>query len=79
MWRDALGTKASAPYLNHLCCGGGARVQQLRFCPYDDVLAVGHSRGISSLLVRATCQFSFPVRICFPPEHNKSTELAARR
>lgn len=52
VWRDALATKAAAPYLNHLVSGGGERVENLRFCPYDDVLAVGHSGGIASLLVR---------------------------
>lgn len=75
VWRDALSTKASAPYLNHQCCGGGSRVQSLRFCPYDDVLAVGHAKGISSLLVRLV---SFPVDDC-GIFFQECTGLAARR
>jgi len=52
VWRDALGAKAHSPYLSHLVQGGGTAVHTARFCPYDDVLGVGHSGGVSSLLVR---------------------------
>ena len=52
VWRDCLAAKAAAPYLNHLVGGGACPVSSLRFCPYDDVLAVGHARGITSMLAR---------------------------
>ena len=52
VWKDALSVKASAPYLNHLLAGGGTSAVSARFCPYDDALGVGHTRGICSLLVR---------------------------
>lgn len=49
VWQDALETKAPAPYLNHTLPGG--TLQQFQFCPYEDVLAVAHSGGVSTLLV----------------------------
>ena len=73
IWRDGLAVKAAAPYLNHTCCGGGIAVGSLKFCPYDDVLAVGHSEGVTSmlarprysLLVRPALWFSHPFgRLC---------------
>jgi BING4CT (NUC141) domain len=53
VWQGALSEKAKAPYLNHLVAQGGQAVQAARFCPYDDVLGVGHAGGFSSLLVRS--------------------------
>lgn len=53
VWAGALGEKAKSPYLNHLVAGGGCAVAAARFCPYDDVLGVGHAAGFASLLVRA--------------------------
>ncbi len=49
VWKDALSTKADAPYLNHHVLGGALR--DVQFCPFEDVLGVGHSGGVSTLLV----------------------------
>ncbi|KAJ3005046.1 UNVERIFIED_CONTAM: Small subunit (SSU) processome component [Siphonaria sp. JEL0065] len=50
IWKDAFkGEKQKAPYLTHLI--PGSNVSSLQFCPYDDVLAVGHAGGISSMIV----------------------------
>jgi len=52
IWKDALASKASAPYMNHLVAG--AVVEDFQFVPFDDVLGIGHSRGFSSILVPGT-------------------------
>ena len=44
VWQDALAAKASAPYLVHEPAGGP--LQQLVFCPYEDVLAAGTSGAL---------------------------------
>jgi len=49
VWKDALQTKASAPYMNHQQSSG--HIRQIRFCPYEDVVGIGHEGGFSSILV----------------------------
>ena len=49
VWKDALSSKAEAPYLNHEVQGS---LRNLAFCPYEDVLAAGHSEGISTVRCR---------------------------
>lgn len=39
VWQDALARKAVSPYLVHNLETG--HVEQLAFCPYEDVLACG--------------------------------------
>lgn len=49
VWKDCLGVKARAPYLHHHESGLVANC--VRFCPFDDILGIGSSRGFSSILV----------------------------
>ncbi|GAB4820586.1 hypothetical protein N2152v2_007632 [Parachlorella kessleri] len=49
VWKDALSTKAQSPYMTHRLLNG--TLQDLHFCPYEDVLLTGHSGGVSSMLV----------------------------
>ncbi len=37
------------PYMSHLI--PSSEVTSLEFCPFEDVLGVGHSKGFSSLLI----------------------------
>lgn len=49
VWKDALVTKASAPYMRHTV--PGQAIASVRFRPFEDVLGVGHSAGVQTLLV----------------------------
>ncbi|RHZ66991.1 hypothetical protein Glove_303g85 [Diversispora epigaea] len=49
VWKDAFKTKQKSPYMNHL--QEGTQIQDINFCPYEDVLGIGHSNGISSILI----------------------------
>eukprot|EP00940_MAST-03C_sp_MAST-3C-sp2_P002347 g2347.t1 len=49
IWKDIFRTKQKMPYMRHFM--PGCAVANLRYRPYEDVLAVGHSKGMSSMLV----------------------------
>ncbi|KAL7424577.1 putative U3 small nucleolar RNA-associated protein 7 [Cryptotrichosporon argae] len=51
------GQSSKTPYLTLPLPGLAARAA--RFCPFDDVLAVGHERGVSSLLVPGAGEANF--------------------
>lgn len=48
VWKDALATKASAPYLRHTVPGHA--VEALRFRPYEDLLGIGHVSGFTTMV-----------------------------
>jgi U3 small nucleolar RNA-associated protein 7 len=49
-WNGALAAKQRSPYLvDH--DRAGRRIESLAFCPHDDVLALGSSGGVRSLLI----------------------------
>jgi len=70
IWRDALTTKQQKPYLKHHFVNG-SQVQNLAFCPYEDVLAIGHSTGISSILVPGSGEPNFDTFVANPFETAK--------
>lgn len=57
VWKDGIRSKANAPYLNEL--KGGYTLHSARFCPYEDVLGVGHSKGFTSMLVPGAGEANF--------------------
>lgn len=51
IWRGLFSaSKPSAPYMK-FGLGYGNIAERVRFCPFEDVLGVGHSKGFSSLLI----------------------------
>ena len=49
-WRpEALHTKMKEPYMKHQLSGKG--VESLRFRPFEDVCGIGHTLGISSIVI----------------------------
>ena len=64
IWKDAFSLHAEEssggtvkPYLTHNHTGH--LIEHLEFCPFEDVLAVGSNRGVSSLLVPGAGEANF--------------------
>ena len=75
VWKDAISTKASEPYLAHASgstspCGRAA-VSRVRFRPYEDVLGIGHERGYESIVVPGSGAASYDTAVDNPFEHSK--------
>ena len=52
IWKDVLtrsGEKVSAPYMNHIL--PGHQVETVRFCPFEDILGIGSTKGFDSMIV----------------------------
>ena len=64
VWKDTLrsspddySTTSKSPYMEHAI--PGCPVTNVRFCPFDDILGVGHSKGLSSLIVPGSGEANF--------------------
>lgn len=49
IWKDMHLSKQVSPYMSHLV--EGTRIESCRFAPFEDVLGLGHTKGMTSLLV----------------------------
>ncbi|KAG5460374.1 MAG: WD40-repeat-containing domain protein [Olpidium bornovanus] len=49
VWKEPFRTKQLSPYMSHL--QPGTRVEDMHFCPFEDVLGFGHSSGVSTIVV----------------------------
>ena len=60
VWKEAFGSKQSLPYMEHELAGSANSVQ---FCPYEDVLGIGHEYGFSSIVVPGVLLTCYDVSI----------------
>lgn len=74
VWKDALASKADAPYMTHTIASGHLR--DFHFCPYEDVLAIGHSGGVSSMLVPGAGEPNFDSFVANPYQTKKQRQQA---
>lgn len=73
IWRDALLTKQSKPYMTHRLPKGW-QVNDVSFCPYEDTLGIGHTGGISSILVPGSGEANFDTLVANPFETVKQRQ-----
>ncbi|KAK9477142.1 WD40-repeat-containing domain protein [Lipomyces japonicus] len=57
VWKDAFKTKQKSPYMTHL--NPGSTINDIRFCPFDDLLGLGHDEGFTSLIVPGAGEANF--------------------
>jgi U3 small nucleolar RNA-associated protein 7 len=69
IWKDPFVTKQQAPYMVH--CFEGSSIEKIEFCPYEDILGVGHSEGFCSLLVPGVGEPNFDSLEANPYESKK--------
>ncbi|KAJ3170424.1 Small subunit (SSU) processome component [Irineochytrium annulatum] len=74
IWKDALREKAKSPYMTHL--QPSCVVNQVRFVPFDDVLGVGHSGGMSSVVVPGSGEPNYDALEANPYQTGKQRKTA---
>jgi len=75
IWKDALRERQKTPYMEHTV--PKARVHDLHFVPYDDVLGIGHTAGVSSILVPGSGEPNFDTMEDNPYQTQKQSRETA--
>jgi U3 small nucleolar RNA-associated protein 7 len=57
IWKELGVERQNSPYLSHLI--PGKSVTSVKFCPFEDILGVGHSKGFDSVLVPGSGEPNF--------------------
>ncbi|OAY83988.1 putative U3 small nucleolar RNA-associated protein 7 [Ananas comosus] len=69
IWKDSGGHEYE-PYMAHAMVKG-YQIGKVSFRPYEDVLGIGHSKGLSSILVPGSGEPNFDTWVANPYETNK--------
>eukprot|EP00803_Ostreobium_quekettii_P011459 evm.model.scf_1059.7 EVM.evm.TU.scf_1059.7 scf_1059:44553-46181(-) len=69
VWKDMYAQKQQHPYLKHMLELGF--VENCQFCPYEDVLGIGHSGGVSTMLVPGAGEPNFDSWVANPFQSTK--------
>ncbi|KAF3905781.1 hypothetical protein AA313_de0204373 [Arthrobotrys entomopaga] len=74
VWKDAIRKKANSPYLQHHTPANA--VEDVRFCPFEDVLGVGHAGGFESIIIPGSGEANFDALELNPFENKKQRQEA---
>ncbi|XP_074616204.1 uncharacterized protein LOC141875735 [Acropora palmata] len=72
VWRDAFTEKQKKPYMKHWF--PSCSVDAMQFCPFEDVLGVGHSKGFGSLLIPGAGEPNFDALEANPYQAKKQRQ-----
>jgi len=72
VFKDALAEKQGMPYMKHVI--PGSNIASLQFCPYEDVLGVGHAKGFTSLIIPGAGEANFDAHESNPFETKKQRQ-----
>ncbi|KAM5146675.1 WD repeat-containing protein 46 [Mantella aurantiaca] len=67
-------THITAPKSPYMCLSVKAPIQGLQFCPYEDVLGIGHGGGFTSMIVPGAGEANFDGLECNPYESKKQRQ-----
>ncbi|KAG1313843.1 hypothetical protein G6F62_000634 [Rhizopus arrhizus] len=74
VWKDAFKTKQTTPYMTHL--EEGSPIIDSKFVPFEDVLGIGHQKGIASLVIPGSGQANFDSLEANPYQTKKQRQEA---
>lgn len=72
VWKDAFTKHQTDPYLTHLLPGN--KVEKVEFVPFEDILGVGHQKGVSSLIVPGAGEANYDAMELNPFESAKQRQ-----
>jgi U3 small nucleolar RNA-associated protein 7 len=72
LYKDIFKEKQSQPYMKHL--QSASRVSDLAFCPWEDILGLGHSKGFSSLIIPGSGEPNFDTMTANPYQTTKQRQ-----
>lgn len=64
IWKDVFRSHQKTPYMRHLV--EGQSIRNLSFCPYEDVLGIGHTGGFSSILCPGSGEANYDAYVANP-------------
>lgn len=70
LWKDFVLESTNEPYMLHKLPMGG-HVRHLQFCPFEDVLGIGHDKGFSSIIIPGAGEANFDTFEANPYETKK--------
>jgi U3 small nucleolar RNA-associated protein 7 len=78
IWKDLFSeTKVQQPYI--AWGGEGKKIERVRWCPFEDVVGLGHDQGFSSVLVPGAGEANFDALEVNPYENTKQRQEAEVR
>lgn len=72
IFKNALSEKQNMPYMKHVI--PGSQISAIKFCPYEDVLGVGHSKGFTSLIIPGSGEPNFDALEANPYQTKKQRQ-----
>lgn len=72
VWKDIFKTKQTHPYMNHLI--PGSKIDKIKYVPFEDILGVGHQKGISSLIIPGSGEANYDALELNPYESVKQRQ-----
>lgn len=72
IWKDAFKTHQREPYMKHLL--PSSKVERARFVPLEDVLGVGHAKGVSTVIVPGAGEANYDALEVNPYESGKQRQ-----
>ncbi|KAJ3343326.1 Small subunit (SSU) processome component, partial [Kappamyces sp. JEL0680] len=72
IWKDLSQQKQKEPYMTHML--PSSSLAQLQFCPFEDVLGLGHKKGFSSMIVPGSGEPNFDTLEANPYQTNKQRQ-----